>query len=97
MIIAMVKTADSIPVEVMTVSGRGWSAEECANMARKEIIHVSENSPEFIRAQATAYADKIERVIGHYMRQAIRSDRTTIYNALMDAGHPELAKLIQGL
>ena len=28
---------------------------------------------------------------------AINSDRTTVYNAIMDAGHPELAKLIRRL
>jgi len=31
------------------------------------------------------------------MRQAIHSDRTTVYNALNDAGHPELAELIRRL
>jgi len=31
------------------------------------------------------------------MRQAIRSDRTTVCNALVDAGHPQLAELIRRL
>jgi len=31
------------------------------------------------------------------MKQTVRSDRTTVYNALTDAGHPELAELIRGL
>jgi hypothetical protein len=31
------------------------------------------------------------------MRQAIRSDRTTVYNTLKDAGHPDLAELIRRL
>jgi len=31
------------------------------------------------------------------MRQAIKSDRTTIYNKLMDASHPELAEAIRRL
>jgi len=31
------------------------------------------------------------------MREAIRSDRTTVYNALKDAGHPKLAELIRRL
>jgi hypothetical protein len=35
--------------------------------------------------------------VASYMRQAIRSDRTTVYNALIDAGHPELAELIRRL
>jgi hypothetical protein len=39
----------------------------------------------------------MEKVVAYYMRQAIKSDRTTVYNALMDAGHPELAELIRRL
>jgi len=35
--------------------------------------------------------------VAYYMRQAIHSDRTTVYNALKDAGHPELAELIRRL
>ena len=31
------------------------------------------------------------------MREAIKSDRTTVYNAINDAGHPELAELIRRL
>jgi hypothetical protein len=31
------------------------------------------------------------------MKEAVASDRTTVYNALVDAGHPELAELIRRL
>ena len=31
------------------------------------------------------------------MKEAIKSDRTTVYNALIDAAHPELAELIRRL
>jgi len=34
-------------------------------------------------------------VVAFYMREAIRSDRTTVYNALCDAGHKDLAELIR--
>ena len=30
-----------------------------------------------------------------YMRQAIQSDRTTVYNAIRDAGQPKLAEYIR--
>jgi hypothetical protein len=36
-------------------------------------------------------------VVAFYMREAIRSDRTTVYNALKDAGHLELADAIRRL
>ena len=50
-----------------------------------------------LRDQALAYAKDIERVVAYYMKEAINSDRTTIYNAIKDAGHPELAELIRRL
>jgi hypothetical protein len=31
------------------------------------------------------------------MQQAVQSDRTSVYNALTDAGHPQLAELIRRL
>jgi hypothetical protein len=48
-----------------------------------------------IREQAHAFKDHIERVVAIYMREAIASDRTTVYNALKDAGHSDLAELIR--
>jgi hypothetical protein len=39
----------------------------------------------------------MEKVVAFYMREAIRSDRTTVYNALREAGHPELADAIRRL
>ena len=37
------------------------------------------------------------RGFSFYMREAIRSDRTTVYNALKDSGNPELADAIRRL
>ena len=37
------------------------------------------------------------KVLVSYMREAIQSDRTTVYNALKDAAHPQLAELIRRL
>jgi hypothetical protein len=48
-----------------------------------------------IREQAMAFKDQIEKVVVFYMREAIASDRTTVYNALKDAGRPDLAELIR--
>ena len=57
----------------------------------------SDNTDPNIRDQARAFSNQIEKVIVQYMKEAINSDRTTVYNAIMDAGHPELAKLIRRL
>ena len=47
--------------------------------------------------QHCTQATLMEKVVAFYMREAIRSARTTVYNALKDAGHPKLAELIRRL
>jgi hypothetical protein len=36
-------------------------------------------------------------VVTFYMKRAIESDRTSVYNALNEAGKPDLAELIRRL
>jgi len=84
-------------VQVYTTSGRGETPEEVAARCANKLMHVSESAPPEIRDQARAFKAHIEAVVAHYMREAIASDRTTVYNAIKDAGHPELAELIRRL
>jgi hypothetical protein len=63
----------------------------------EKVISVADTAPPGLREQARAFSKDIERLVAYYMRQAIRSDRTTVYNALTDAGHPQLADLIRRL
>ena len=84
-------------VGVRTTEGRGFTPEELAVQCVEKILAVSDTAPPVIRDQARAFGKEIEKVVAIYMRQAIRSDRTTVYNALNDAGHPELAELIRRL
>jgi hypothetical protein len=84
-------------VDVTTTQGRGFTPEEVAVRCTDKIVAVAETAPEAIRDQARAYKKNVETVVAHYMREAIASDRTTVYNALADAGHPELAELIRRL
>lgn len=84
-------------VVVETTQGRGFTPEEVAERCVKKIISVSDSAHPGIRDQAKAFEKHIEKVVAFYMREAIRSDRTTVYNALVDAGNPELAELIRRL
>lgn len=88
---------DTPVVQVHTTSGRGFTPEEVASRCADKLVAVSDNAPPAIRDQARAFKANIEQVVASYMRQAIASDRTTVYNALKDAGHPELAELIRRL
>ena len=84
-------------VTVHTTENRGFTPEEVAARCTDKIVAVAETAPPVIRDQARAYKNSVEAIVAHYMREAIRSDRTTVYNALVDAGHPDLADAIRRL
>jgi len=88
---------DAPLVDVRTTENRGFTPEELAEQCVEKVISVSDTAHPGIRDQARAFSKHIEKLVAYYMRQAIRSDRTTVYNALTDAGHPELAELIRRL
>jgi hypothetical protein len=88
---------DTPVINVKTTEHRGFTPEEVASRCAEKIISVSDTAHPGIRDQANAFKGHIEKTIAFYMREAIRSDRTTIYNALADAGHPELAEAIRRL
>ena len=90
-------TSNDFKVEVVTTQNRGQTPEEVAQRCINKIVGISATADPVIRQQAQAYKTQIEQVIIHYMKQAIQSDRTTVYNALLDAGEPKLADLIRRL
>ena len=84
-------------VTVHTTENRGFTPDEVAERCVDKLISVSDTAHPAIRDQARAYKLHMEKVVAYYMREAIRSDRTTVYNALVEAGHPELADAIRRL
>lgn len=84
-------------VGVETTSHRGFTPEEVADRCLDRIVSVSETAHPTLKQQAFAYRGEIRSVLLHYMQEAINSDRTTIYNALLDAGQKELAEAIRRL
>ncbi len=88
---------DAPVIGVKTTDNRGFTPDELANQCVDKIISVSDTAHPGIRDQARAFSKHIETLVAYYMRQAIRSDRTTVYNALNDAGYPDLAELIRRL
>ena len=87
--------SNDFKVEVVTTQNRGQTPEEVAQRCINKIVGISATADPVIRQQAQAYKTQIEQVIIHYMKQAIQSDRTTVYNALLEAGEPKLADLIR--
>ena len=82
-------------VVATAVSGRGFTPEEIAEQALTKIISVGGNCHPVIRDQAEAYREQIRVLLVHYMRQAVRSNHTTLANRFRAAGHPELIKLLE--
>ena len=80
-----------------TATNRGFTPEEVASRCVDRIISISDQANPILQQQAHAFKGNIESVIAHYIKEAIQSDRTTIYNALNDAGQPKLADLIRRL
>jgi len=84
-------------VKIQTTNNRGFSPDEVAERCVEKLISVSDTAHPAIRDQAQAFQKHMEKVVAFYMREAIKSDRTTVYNALRDAGHPKLADAIRRL
>ena len=95
--IPQLEIPEALGVEVHTTQNRGFSPEEVAERCADKIISVSDGAHPAIQAQAHAFKKRIVKLIEFYLREAVKSDRTTVYNALTDAGHPELAELIRRL
>tara|TARA_R100001594_G_scaffold48606_1_gene81452 strand:- start:547 stop:840 length:294 start_codon:yes stop_codon:yes gene_type:complete len=84
-------------VDVGTTSNRGWTPEEVAHRCANKLMSVSKNAPPVIKDQAEAFKKDIETVVTLYMKEAIKSDRTTVYNAIKEAGYNDLAEMIRRL
>jgi hypothetical protein len=82
-------------VGVRATNNRGFTPEELASQCAQKIVSVADTAPPAIRDQAIAYQKSVEKLVAQYFKQVVLSDRTTVYNALNDAGHPDLADLIR--
>ena len=81
-------------VNVHTTQNRGFTPEEIAERCLDKIVSVADTALPEVQAQAQAFKDHIRAVLVFYMKEAVQSDRTTVNNALLNAGHKELAELI---
>ena len=84
-------------VKVYTTDNRGFVPEEIAERCADKLISISDTADPVLQQQARAYREAMVKVISFYMKEAIQSDRTTIYNALMEAGQSKLANAVRSL
>ena len=84
-------------VGVQTTHNRGFTPEEMAADCASRIISISSTADPVLRQQAEAFKEGIEKIVLYYMQQAAKSERTTIYNLLLNAGESSLAEKIRRL
>jgi hypothetical protein len=84
-------------VDVKTTNKRGFTPEEVAERCAERLISISDTAPNELKAQAHAFKRDIIRLLSFYMREAIKSDRTNLYNMLLESGEKDLAELIRRL
>lgn len=82
---------------VKTTQERGFTPEEISEDFLDKLIYVSMDAHPTIREQALAFKDRIRPVIVHYMKQAVRSDRTSLAAQLSKQGHHDMAEIIRRL
>lgn len=97
MISAKVELGPDFEVGVRTTQNRGFTPEELAQQCSEKIVSISETAHPAIRDQAVAFQGHVAKLVEVYLQQAVQSDRTTVYNALKDAGQPQLAEMIRRL
>ena len=85
------------PVNVVTSSDGGHSAEQMADMALNKIMSVSEDAPPVIREQAYAHRQRLKEVLIFYMKRMCQSERTTIWALMKKQGHEDVAEIIRRL
>ena len=71
----------------------GLSDERSAD----KIVSVGGNCHPLIAQQAEAFKQSVEATVAFYMKEAIKSDRTTLIAELEKQGHDDMANIIRSL
>jgi len=85
------------PFKIITTDNRGLTPEELAEQCADKILYISDEATEEVKDQARAYRKNLVSMLTHFMKRSVRNDRVTVYNAIIEAGYPELAEYIRRL
>ena len=80
--------------EVHTTEYRGFTPEEIAERAVK-IVSVADGADPVVIEQAEAFKRRVFYVIVKACKDAIESDRTTLFNLLTEQGHKDMADILR--
>ena len=84
-------------VLVSTTQDKGHDPEFWAKAAADRIVSVGGNCHPLIAQQAEAFKQSVEKTVEFYIKEAIKSDRTTLIAELEKQGHADMANIIRSL
>ena len=84
-------------VVVATTQNKGHDPEFWAKAAADKIVSVGGNCHPLIAQQAEAFKQSVETTVSFYIKEAIKSDRTTLIAELEKQGHADMANIIRSL
>ena len=84
-------------VGVKTTHGAGHDVDYWAEQTTNKIVSIGGNCHPIIAQQAEAFRDAVLQQISYYMKEAIKSDRTTLIAQLEKQGQPEMADILRRL
>ena len=84
-------------VVVATTQDKGHDPEFWAKAASDRIVSVGGNCHPLIAQQAEAFKQSVVTTVSFYIKEAIKSDRTTLIAELEMQGHADMANIIRSL
>ena len=84
-------------VVVSTTQDKGHDPEFWAKAAADRIVSVGGNCHPLIAQQAEAFKQSVEKTVEFYIKEAIKSDRTTLIAELERQSHADMANIIRSL
>jgi hypothetical protein len=82
-------------IGVETTQYRGFTPEEISERAVNKVVYISESADPIVQAQAKAFKSRVYHVILAACNDAIKSDRTTLYNLFDKQGHKDMADILR--
>jgi len=84
-------------VGVATTQNIGHDPDFWAEQATKKIVSIGGNCHPLIAQQAEAFREAVLQQISYYIKEAIKSDRTTLIAELEKQGQQEMANILRRL
>lgn len=84
-------------VVVATTQDKGHDLQFWAKAASDRIVSVGGSCHPLIAQQAEAFKQSVQETVEFYIKEAIKSDRTTLVGELKRQGHEDMANIIRSL